>query len=249
MKKYLNKLILKLKKIFSKRKNIFIATIIFIILLVIIIILIFGKNDSKKFTLNRIYEVYPEDVRKLYSNVVDVSCNGDLHFDIKLDSGEKKIEDINKDDLLNYMFSYLDKDNLLTDKIEKSLFEKTEKELFLDKVNLIDNIKDYNYNGYIYNVNKGIITRKKRECNSGDIKYVSHLFGYSYNKKELSIDINVAYLKDGILYNYSDEQLGEYNGDVSKLFKLTKNTSYYRLNYVKRNGIYKLSSIEWKSRT
>lgn len=244
----MKKLLLILKKFFSKKKNIIIAIICFIILLSVILILLFGNFNNGRFVLDRIYEVYPRDVRKLYSNVVDVSCYGDLHFDIELDRGEKKIEEISKNDLLNYMFSYLDKSELLTDNIDSSIIKKTEKELFLNNVDLLNNIKDYSYGDYIYNDKDGIIIRKKEACNS-NIKYVSHLFGYSYNNKELSIDINVAYLVDGVLYNFNDEKLGEYDGDKSKLFELTQKTSYYRLKYVKRNGIYKLSNIEWKSRT
>ena len=244
----MNNIVLKIKEFFSKRKRIAVAALCFVILLLVILILIFGNHNKRKFALNEIYEVFPEDVKKLYSNIVEVSCSGDLHFDIELNSGKKKIEDINKNDLINYMFSYLDKNGLLTDNIEKSLINKTIGELFAEKVDLIDEIKDYSYGNYTYNYSKDNIGREKSECKS-DIKYVSHLFGYSYNKNELSIDVNVAYLNDGILYNFEDEKLGEYNGEASKLFELTKNTSYYRLNYIKRKGIYKLSSIEWKSRT
>ena len=244
----MNKMINIFREIFSKRKNIVIAIVCFIVLLAVVLILKFGKFGNGGFVLDQIYDVYPKDVRDLYSNVVEVSCYGDLHFDIELDGGEKKINDINKNNLIDYLFSNLSKNDLLTDNIEEELFNKTEKKLFLDSKNLINEIKDYNYNGYIYNYDKGMITRKKSECNS-DIKNILHLYGYSHNKKELSIDINVAYLKDGKLFDLNNHELGEYDGDKSKLFELTQSTSYYRLNYVKRNGIFKLSSIEWKSRT
>jgi hypothetical protein len=77
---------------------------------------------------------------------------------------------------------------------------------------------------------------------------VLHLYGYS-GTKELSIDVNVAYLKDGVLYDYNDKMLGEYDGDVTKLPKLTSDVSYYRLNYVNKNGNLKLTSIEWKNKS
>ena len=56
-------------------------------------------------------------------------------------------------------------------------------------------------------------------------------------------------MKDGILYNYNNKKLGEYDGDVSKLSKLTEDTSYYRVNYVKDNDKFKLVSVEWKNRS
>ena len=63
------------------------------------------------------------------------------------------------------------------------------------------------------------------------------------------MDVNVAYLKDGILYNYDNQNLGEYDGDATKLAELTENTSYFRFNYGKDGDTFKLLSIEWKHRT
>lgn len=249
MKRIYQKLLLRFKEIFSKKRNIVVVVICLILLITVFLVIKLTNYNKDRFTLNHIYRLYPEEVRKLYANLVEVSCNGDMHFNIKLGSGENKMTDIDKNDLMNYLFSYLEKDDLLNDKMEMSLIKKMTKELFLDNVDLTDKFNNYSYNNYTYYVKKEKITRKKNECVNSDIKYVNHLYGYSYNKNELSIDVNVAYLKDGILYNYSDEPLGEYNGDVSKLMELTKNTSFYRLNYVKRNGIYKLATIEWNSRT
>lgn len=247
IKKQLQRLINKLKKIFANKRNILILIICFIILLAIILTIVIINNRRNRFALNHIYELLPYEVKEIYSNLVGVSCYGDLHFDIEVDSGEKKIADINKNNLIDYMFSYLDKHDLLSNKIDESTIKKVERELFINNLNLIDNIKDYGYGNYTYSNQKGKFVREKRECNS-DIKYVSHLFGYSYKNNELLMDVNVAYLKDGMLYNFKDEELGKYDGDASKLPELTKKTSFYRLKYIKTNGLYKLAGVQWISR-
>jgi hypothetical protein len=74
------------------------------------------------------------------------------------------------------------------------------------------------------------------------------LYGYSVGKERLSMDVNVGYLKDGILYDYHDNNLGEYNGDVTMLPKIMDKTTFYRFIYVKENGIFKLSQVEHKNR-
>ena len=247
LKKLLSKILSFFKKVFSNKRNILIMIISLIVILIIVSIIVINNHRHKKFVLNHIYEVMPYEVRELYSNIVSVSCYGDLHFDIDVDNGKKNLEEMNKNDVLDYTFSYLDKNDLLNNKIDESTIKKAEKRLFPKSVNLLEGINNYGYGDYYYNNENGKIVRTERECTS-DIKYVSHLYGYSYDENKLSMDVNVAYLKDGKLYNYNDEELGEYDGDQSKLPKLTKKTSYYRLIFVKRNGIYKLSSIEWKNR-
>lgn len=237
-----------LKKFFSKKHNVIIGCIVLIIIIAVILFFVFFNKKDNKFALNEIYDVYPEEVRKLYSNMVSVGCNGDIHFNIKVDSGVVDLKNIDKNNLIDYMFSYMDKNNLLNDKIEMSSFKNAEKNLFNDKLDLMDDIKTYDYGEYTYNINGSKVSRKKRECTS-DVTSVLHLYGYFWYKNQLSMDINVAYMKDGILYNYNNKKLGEYDGDVSKLAKLTEDTSYYRVNYVKDNDKFKLVSVEWKNRS
>ncbi len=236
-----------LKEIFSKKRNIIIAiAVIVLIILVVCIIKFTSGKPKRKFALNEIYEVYPEEVRDLYANIVEVSCNGDLHFDIKIDTGEVNIENMNKQDLLTYIFSYMDKNDLLNDNIADKTFNDTEKKLFNKKLNLIDNIDEFAYKDYIYSHNQDKITRKNEACKT-TTKNIAHLHGYFWDKNYLSIDVDVAYLKEGNLYTFDNKKLGEYDGKTaSKLSGLMQEASYYRLNYAKDDGIYKLSSIEWK---
>ena len=231
----------------NSNKNIFIAIIIFVAI-IIIIFAMFNHNWNKKseFELDEIYKVYPEDVQKLYTNFVQVSCSGDLHFNFS-DKEQLKLEDIDKKDLLSYMFSYMDKNSLLSDNIDVSVINDTEKLLFYGKLELSDYIKNYQYGEYVYDLNNGKIERKKQKCIS-DVTYISSLFGYTADTKVLSIDMNITYLKDGILYDIKNNELGKYDGKTSTFSELTEKIPYYRINYVKNNDKYKLDSINIMNR-
>lgn len=232
------------------RKNI-VNKIIMIAVLVIIIVLILlcvFRKEVEKFALNEFYDVYPEEVRKLYTNIVEVSCTGDLHLDIKVDDKATPVDKLNKNTLLDYLFNNIDKNGGLTDKIDVGFIKRRQKELFNLSSDLTEAIKDYQHGDYVYNVNGNSVTRKKSECKS-DIKYVTFLYGYSWNKDLLSMDVNISYQKGDMLYDLNDKELGNYDGDVSKLFNLTKTTSYYRFNYVKRGNDFELDSVSWLNRS
>lgn len=253
MKKILDRLkkVFSKEKIFSfwnkKRNRIIFITILVIVLIVFLVLIL--TNKKNKFALNEIYNFYPAEVRKLYSNLVDVSCSGDFHLDIDLDAGSKKVSEMSKENLLDYVFSNLDKDGRLKDEFDIALINDAQKRLFMGDIKPFDGIKTYKYGNYEYTLNGRTITRKVRKCTS-DNNYVLHLYGYSDNKKgRLSMDVNVGYLKDGILYDYHDNRLGEYDGDVSKLPKLMTNTTYYRFIYYRNNNTLKLDSVEHKSRS
>lgn len=244
-----NRIIIGFTNFWNNKKNKIIIIAIAIVLLILVLLLVFSKKfKDNRFALNSIYDVYPEEVRELYANIVSVSCNGDLRLDVKLNDKKTDIHDMNKNNLLDYLFSYLDKNNMLTDTIDGMLINNTGKKLFYGNINLLNSIKNYQYGDYIYDSDGNVVTRKKNTCVS-TYNHVSHLYGYSWNESELSIDINVAYLKDGLLYNYSDKLLGDYNGDLAKLNDLMTNTSYYRFNYVRDGKKFKLNSVEWKSRS
>lgn len=238
----------KLKSFFSKRENkILVVAILIILIIVLVVAIVFKKDEDSKFALNGIYDVYPEDVRELYSNMVSVSCYGDLHLDITLGSGIVKVGNINKNNLLDYMFSNLDKNNKLTDQMDIDIFKNVSKNLFSGNVTLDNLINGYTYGEYKYIVKDDKVSREKKECIS-DKNYITHLYGYSYNVNELSIDVNIGYLDNGVLYDLSDNRLGEYTGEVKELQNLFKTNSFYRYNYVKDDGKYKLISVEWANR-
>lgn len=237
------------KKFFSIKRNKIIVILVVLVILIIVLLSIFIKKEKdEKFSLNSIYDLHPEVVRKLYSNVVEVSCSGDMHLDIQLNSGKNLVKDIKKEILINYLFSHLDKNKLLNNDTDISFINMKSKEIFADDIKFDNLINNFQYNNYIYNVNDGKITRNESSCNS-DIKYVSYLYGYSYNEKEASMDVNIGYLKDGILYDLSNNKLGSYSGDIKDLRELFMQSSFYRYNYIKEGSFYKLSSVEWNTKS
>ena len=233
----------KIKELLKNKINVYVVISVIIVLSVLILMIVLnGKNIVKNYyELNKIYDMYPNDVRDIYSNIVDVSCSGDLKFDIDVGS-ELDIDKINKDNLLNYMFSYMDKNNLLGNNLDVSVYTEASKKLF--DMDIIKNTKSFNYNGYTYTFAKDKVGRKNSECHS-DNKHVSHLYGYSYNEDGLSIDIKVGYAKDGKLYDYDNNPLGDYSGNREVLSDLLRMASYYRLVYVKKNGELKLSKVKF----
>lgn len=238
----------KIKELLLNKKFLIITAVIILIIVIIIILMKSFKKEEEKFALNEIYDVYPEQVRKLYSNIIELSCQGDLHLNIKLDEENTSVEKLDKKTLLDYLFSNIEKTQGLTDKIETSLITQVQDRLFRTDINLLNSINNYQYGNYIYTKSGDTITRKEAKCQS-DIEYVTFLYGYSWNKDKLSMDVNISYLKEGTLYDLNNKVLGSYDGDASKLFDLTKDTSFYRFNYVKEGSEFKLDSVKWMSRS
>lgn len=234
-----------MKDFFKKKMNILIVILVFIVVIVSAILLLNKADDDDGFKLDNIYEVYPEDVQELYSNMVEVTCNGDLFVDNLLLEGEEvKVENLDKNILLDYVLSNLSKSGMLSNKFDYSVITDATDKLLFGDINFEDIINNYSNNEYVYTLNDGEVTRKKEgECDSS-VKYVSHLNGYLYNEDRLSIDVNIGYLKDGILYNLLDEKLGEYEGEIKELEDLYLTSPYYRFNYVSEDKEYKLQSIE-----
>ena len=197
IKNILPKIRKKIKLFFSNKTNVIITIIVIAVAIIVIVFSIINRNRNKLFVLNHIYDIYPQEVRDLYSNVVSISWGGDLYFDVELD--------------------------------------------------LLNEIKEYQYGDFVYTIKRNRITRKKKECINNN-NYISYLYGYSWNNDELSIDINIGYLKDNTLYDLEDNNLGEYRNDALRLFEIFNTSSYYRLNYVKKKGIFKLKSVELISR-
>ena len=221
-----------------------IAAILLIAIIVAIICIVKHEPDVLIGSNEVISDVYPEDVDSLYVAMDDVSCSGGLHFDIKLDDEKNLTDTIDRKGLLDYVFSYMDKNNMLSDEISMKFFNSNVNALIYSAPKLIESIKDYQYGDYVYNYHGGVITRKKSKKCTSDKQYVTRLYGYSYDELELAMDVSVGYLDNGILYSLEGVKLGAYDGDKSKLLSLFAPASYYRYYFVKSDGSYKLSSVE-----
>lgn len=238
------------KKFFSNKWNIIALMVIIVIILIILFSVLFlGRDNGKnKFALSAIYDVYPEDVKNLYSNVVSVNCSGDLLLDIDLGVGKVSVDKLSNSNKLDYLFSYLAKQDKLSDKFDVNVVKEASKNLFSKEIDLVDAINNYQNVDYTYSIKGNQVVREQKKCTVSKIKYVSHLYGFSNNEKILSVDINIGYTKDGVLYDMADKELGKYNGEVEKLEDLFGPNSYYRFNYIKDGDIFKLDSVEWNNR-
>lgn len=239
----------KLKFFLTKYKKIIIL-VLAIILLLITIVIVVNKNNrfNGNVSYDKIEQVKLEDIENLYKNVSDVSCVGGLYFDLKVGYDTISITKLNNEAILNYMFSYLDKNGLLSDEMSKSFINDTAKDLFYDKKSsLFNDIKNFQYGDYVYNVDGNIVKRNKQQCVS-NFTYVSRLFGHTNSDEEISMDVDMGKLVDGVLYDMAGNKLGNYSNDSIKLMELFANAPYYRYNYVKINGIYKLKSVGLISR-
>ena len=224
--------------------------IIGLLIVIFILFLVFGKkNEDEDFSLSSIYDVYPSEVRELYKNIVSSNCNGDLIFDLELNSGKLYVDKLSDNNKLDYVFSYLSKKNKLSDSFNVDIVNEAYSLLFDSSFDFSGKINNYSHMGDIYSVSSyGIISRDDGECSESKITYISNLYGYSYSDELLSIDVNVGYVENGILYDLLGNKLGEYDGDDTKLQNLFVRNSYYRLNYVKHGSGYKLNSVEWNNR-
>ncbi len=245
----IKKIFMKLKNFLSIPRNLIIVIVLILALLAAIVILLFSKKGGKGFVLDGEFDTYPQEVRELYTNMVSVSCMGDMYFNIKSNDGVVDIKNIDKKLLLNYMFSYLEKNSLLGAKDLATTVINAEKTLFENELDLIDNINSFEYKGNVYDFTGKNIDVVKGNCKNNEISYVTFLCGYFSYEGILYMDVDIGYLKNGLLYGLDNRELGEYDGDVSKLEDLMETASYYRIGYKQHgNNDYRLLSIELRDR-
>ena len=215
------------------------------VVIFIIALIIHLSNKHSEYMLDSMYDVYPSEVKELYRYLVDANCDGDIKFSVELDEETKLVSELDKNNLRDYLFNHLEKKGYLQDSMPISTINEVIKELFKEDNDLISGIDSYNYDGYTYTFNGDNVTRKKNECD-GDIKYVSHLYGYSNKDETLWLDINLGYLKDDIMYELDGKELGRYDNNKEELFK---NSPYYRVYYEKDNGSYKINKVKYVSKS
>ena len=64
----------------------------------------------------------------------------------------------------------------------------------------------------------------------------------------MSIDVNIGYSIEGILYDMEDTELGDYDGNPGNIKEMFIASPYYRFNYIKMNNRYRLDSVEFNIR-
>ena len=165
-----------------------------IVLLIIAIIgaffIIYKKTTEDK-------KISKSSVEELYNKSQDIECS---------DIG---VNDENQTNAVLYMlFSKLESEKLIDENINSNDYKRIVKKLLGTTKDIIQ-FKDYLYKGYKYTYQSDKITRVKAEC--GDNSYISKLYGYTYNKDILTINISFAYVKENIVYDLNNNKISEYD--------------------------------------
>ncbi len=228
--------------IFKQNWKKFLIVIVLILSLWLIITRLTKKGTSAKYVLDKIYDVYPSEVTELYQNILDVSCNGDMSFDITI-GPSVDIKDINKENLAVYVISYLEKNDLFTNDMSYSKFVETEKQLLNTDSDLLSKVPSIQYGDYRYVHMGDKIVKQENSCIVGDYENLMHLYSYSYNEDYLYVYVNYGRIKEGKIYNSNDVMLSDYN-DSTNLTDALVEAPYYIFTFVKDAEKYKLHSIQ-----
>ncbi|MBR7042200.1 MAG: hypothetical protein IKI04_01735, partial [Bacilli bacterium] len=144
-----------MKKIIDKIKNISFKTFMIVIIIATIVIFVIAlilhfENKHKEYMLDTMYDVYPSNVKELYRYLVDANCTGDIKFNLELDSDSVLVNNLDKVDLMDYLFNYLEKRGYLQDSIDIKNINEAIDLLFIDKIDLLKGMESYDYDGYTY---------------------------------------------------------------------------------------------------
>ena len=99
----------------------------------------------------------------------------------------------------------------------------------------------FTFGNFEYKLSNNQITRTK--TNDCDIKYISKLFGYSYNEEGITVDVKFAYIKEGKAYTLDNKEIGNYEKEnqnkildsgTTKTFIYEKDKNNYYLNKIKK---------------
>jgi len=134
----------------TKNKRLFIIVIIIICIFSFIVFFAVNREENNNgFELDPIYDVMPKDVRNLYSNIVSIPCLGDLKLEFPQKQDKVEVSQISDVDLLNYLFSYLEKNGKLSDQINLDIIRNASEELFATDIDLISEINNFQYGDYL----------------------------------------------------------------------------------------------------
>ena len=214
------------------------GVVAFVIILIILITVL------NRYPINKIGKITDADVKELYSNTTEISCTGDLHFDIYSTDEYVPVEEIRNSNLINYLFKYLDRNNLLNDNLTKKIVDQATYKLFYGKIKLFDSIVNFQYGEYLYNTEGNKVVRRKMTCSEDETVFYNNYSDYSIKDNELLVDIHMGYAKLGNLYDLDNEKLGKFVGDKSNFDEAFKTKTYYRIHYVKSKGELKVKGIE-----
>ena len=143
--------------------------------------------------------------------------------------------------ILYLVFNQMKKDKVLASEISVTDYKNSLSKVVGNKEMNLE-IKDYYYNGYKYNLSGNKIVREKVSCNSK--KYVSKLYGYTYNKDTLELHVKLGFISDNKVYNLEGVQIGEY--DEETINSVLEKGSMQIYSYDKKGDNYYLNGVKSK---
>lgn len=214
------------------RKKLIIIIVLLLIIIGIVIICVVNKS-ADDLALN---VTVKHDVAEDLYGAVEVNECASINI-VKKVSTQKMNDEV----LLYLIFGQMKKDKILTDNISITDFNNSAKKLLGD-ITIPQDIQDYVYDGYIYNLEKDKITREEYNC--GDKKYVSKLYGYSTSNNQIQLDVSAIYIQNNNVYDLDGTLLDEYNKDA--LDKTLDKGTIEVYTYNKVNDDYILESVSFK---
>lgn len=228
-----------MKELFKNKAFITFAIALCVLVIASITLTILKKNSiiAEK-NEEKIENVETDEVNNLYKVLSSVNCEENLVWDFN-NAGIISAKDINNDLKIQIILSKLDNESLLNESTNISLFNEYSLKMFNELVTLESNSIDFNGKSYLIDQEKTTIT-DSTECASS--KYISILFGYSYNEDELSVDVAIAEIKNDELYNIDGEYIGK-NDD--KYQEVLRNSTIYRYGFKLNNNNYYLDNVTY----
>lgn len=223
----------------KKNNKIIIILAVVILISVICIVLLLNKDDKEKDPKNS--SVIPEEVVKLYNNLSDINCFNTLTYSFEEGKNSLTADQLGDEQMLNLIFRNLEIDGKLEDNITMDDYKIAVKKVFGDIDFYPKAFKDFSYKKYVYGLRNEVFTRNTSTCKDGST-YINHMYGYSFEKKEIIVDLNICLLKDNKLYKLDNTFVSDY--DANEKDEQLLKCSGYRYNYTKEDNVYALKSIE-----
>lgn len=227
----------------ENKKRIIMGLIVLLIVLGIIIVLLINKDRDKDPLITdyqKIESVIPKEVLDIYNTIDIGNCSNVLIWRIN-DNEKLTIKNMNENNIFNMVFKRLKLENKLNDEFNYSDYTNALSNIFGLENNYKIDFKDFDYDGYKYNISGSKIIRESSPC-LNEVNYISNLYGYSYNNDGLLVYVNVGILKDNIIYDLDNKEIGIYNEEELK--KILNKSQGYLYTYRKTSESYYLESVE-----
>jgi len=217
----------------KKRKSLYIGLAVILVVVLLAGGLFFWKKKENELVLYH-KPLKHEVVDQLYDDVKGNGCT-----EIPVVEKRTKVEELEQDVLLYFIFSHLEEKGKLKEEISRDVYLQAVKEVVGDK-KVSSSFSTYTYGGYSYKNDTDMITREESPC--GTRQYVSVLYGYTSNTDTVESRVHLGYIEDGYVYDRSGERIGVY--EKEKLTALLDHATSQTYIYKKKAGKYYLEELD-----